>query len=92
MTWNHRVVKHRSKRPSSGTSVYYTIREVYYKDKGKNPYAFSQEPRAPIADTLNDLRWTLSQMLIATYKPLFKLSEVNHERYKSNKRIKYPNK
>jgi hypothetical protein len=61
MTWNHRVFK-----DDSGC---FTIREVYYNDKGKSD-SFTIEPISPFGENIGELRWELEQMMKALKRPV----------------------
>lgn len=83
MTWNHRVIRRRFRR-KSGSETGYEIREVYYDGKGK-PYLYGSSEKAPYGETLDSLRWVLTQMLAATFKPLFRPKDIKQAFTKSNR-------
>lgn len=62
-------------RRKFGSETTYELREVYYDLKGK-PYIYQAESHTPYGSTLTELRWVLSQMLNATFKPLFDPKEI----------------
>lgn len=65
MTWNHRVVK-----VTEGDELFYGIHEAYYHKGEGEPYAWTDEPVAPIGETLDELRIELERMLAALDKPV----------------------
>ena len=81
MTWNHRVVRRRYKMKSLGgrSESFYSIAEVFYNGRGK-PKMFTVEPIAPGGTSLKDLRHELAMMLMATYKPVFRKSEIGRRK------------
>lgn len=76
MTWNHRVL-HSTKTHKEGTvEDIYAIHEVYSSDA--NPEMIggpTMDPVAPVADTLDGLRWTLDKMREACEKPVLEMDE-----------------
>lgn len=72
--WNYRLV-HRTIESNGHKERSYEIREVSYDDDGL-PNAVTRPPSTPTAKSIEELRKVLAQMLIATYEPLFKVSEV----------------
>ena len=64
-TWNHRVIKH----DADNDEVYYALHETHYNDDGK-PEATTTFPTAVQGDSVEDLRWTLEQMLKALDQPV----------------------
>lgn len=61
MTWNYRVMKHRSKHKPSRGVVYYGLHEVFYRKNGA-PYMCSENPDVT-ADTKEELIYTLAMMI-----------------------------
>ncbi len=74
MSWNYRVrrSRQRSQFPHlrKFDEVCYELVEVYYNRRGK-PRAYSVHARTPNGSTVDELRHVLTDMLAATYKPVF---------------------
>ena len=86
MSWNHRVVRtvHQSAR---GERVTYAIHEVHYPHQGDDtPVAMTENPVAPVAESLDGLRWTLTRMLEALDKPV--LTEADFPSSKEEEAVK----
>lgn len=67
--WNHRVVKHT--HPCG--SVELAIHEAHYD--GKVAEAITTDPTAPVADSVDELRWVLEKMIEALDKPVLNYEE-----------------
>jgi hypothetical protein len=65
MTWNYRVVRH--KTADEGT--YYQIHEVYYDDDGK-VISMTEKGIAPLGETTTELQLELNRMLDCMSKPV----------------------
>lgn len=62
--WNHRVLRFANQHHGG----WFAIHEVYYR-KGV-PESYTVEPCKITAESLEDLRWMLEQMLLALDKPI----------------------
>jgi len=76
MTWNHRVMK--SIYPSG--EIMFSIREVYYNDDG-TIYAHTEQPIAPIGETIEELRQSLEWMIKSLDNPILTGGEVKFVSY-----------
>lgn len=63
MTWNFRVV-----RESTGGLQWHSIREVYYDRRGEVD-GWTEEPVAPLGESLDELRADLARMAEALNRP-----------------------
>lgn len=73
MSWNHRVYKRRWRRNGSSETVY-SIREVFYDNKGA-ANGYTAEDVAAVGSTKKELREELKRMYFATYGPVFVYSK-----------------
>lgn len=73
-SWDYRVVVRKSGKGGYRES-FYELREVSYEDNGL-PIEATRQASVPVQNTIAELRETLVKMLYATYKPLFKISEL----------------
>lgn len=71
MTWNHRVVRHKTK---SG-EPYIAIHEVFYDSKNK-AYTLTKDPVDVGGETIDDLRKQLEQMTKALDTPILDYDKV----------------
>ncbi len=74
MSWNYRVRKSRQRMKFSNghriDETGYELIEVHYTKAGK-PRAYCAHARTPYGTTVDELRHVLTDMLAATYKPVF---------------------
>lgn len=64
MSWNHRILAHKSHR-----RVYFSIHEVYYDTKGK-PDAYTSNAITVEGDSIESIEWTLKKMKKCLKKPI----------------------
>ena len=72
MTWNHRVVK---SEPDEKGYVYYSIREVFYKDDG-SIFGWTTDPIDPFGETPEQLKADIDRMSKAFDLPVLDESEL----------------
>lgn len=65
MTWNHRVVR----RAIDG-EPFYGIHEAFYAQGVDEPNGWTEDPAAPVGETLDELRVELERMLAALDRPV----------------------
>ena len=87
MSWNHRVVKHKSE-----DGVFYSIHEVYYEDDV--PVAFTERPVPAMGESHEDLMKDMINQMSALTKPVLdakmfdkKMSTNDAEKYVTNTAI-----
>ena len=68
-TWNHRVMKRKD-----GDEDWFTIHEVYYKDN-MDIEGYTKETISVGGNSIEDLRWTLEQMIKSLDKPILDYEE-----------------
>lgn len=68
-TWNHRVMKRKD-----GDEDWFTIHEVYYKDN-MDIEGYTKEAISVGGNSIEDLRWTLEQMIKSLDKPILDYEE-----------------
>lgn len=66
MTWNYRVIFNKD---------VFQIHEVYYNEAGEIT-AISQDPIAPVGETLEELQGDLEYYLHALKRPVLKMDEI----------------
>lgn len=76
MSWNYRMFKETYE--SHGISEeYITMREVYYKEDGVTPRAYSSDAVAPRGTDINELSISLKHMDDALHKPILTIDDFN---------------
>jgi hypothetical protein len=68
MTWNHRVVKYKTRNLFGDPDVGYAIHEVFYDNDG-NVQGMTANAVSPWGDTKDELRLELLRMIEALEKP-----------------------
>lgn len=69
MSWNYRVIEHKTPTKFSPDEVQLSVHEVYY-DEGKQPYTWTAEAARPKGETLEELAKDLHMMSQALNKPI----------------------
>lgn len=70
MSWNHRVVRHKTTDTFDGKEeVYYLIHEVYYNSDG-SVCSMTKEGMAPHGETLDELKKDLEWMTSSLAHPV----------------------
>lgn len=75
MTWDHRAACRTFRYPDGKKEKQWGIREVYYRKNGR-PFLYTKDFMEPHGETLEELREELVLMLRATYRQVFKESDV----------------
>ena len=86
MSWNYRVMAHRS--PFDENDIGLQIHEVHY-DKKKNPKAFSKEPAMIGGESIEDIKWILKEIEVCLEKPILDANNFpnEYETKQSNEQI-----
>lgn len=77
MSWNYRVVESKTDK-----ETYYSIRGVYYNDKGEAD-GWGRKPQYPIGETLEDLKKEVKHFQEALSKPILNEKELEKKFYKN---------
>lgn len=78
MTWNHRVIKYKTRNLFGDPDVGYAIHEVFYNNDGEIR-GMTSDAVKPWGDTKEELREELLRMLAALDKPDIDLDEKDDE-------------
>ena len=77
MSWNFRVMRHKSVDPDGNVEESLAMHEVYYKsdrpakaEESLSDIGYSANPATPVADDLDGLRFVLTEMIRALDKPI----------------------
>jgi hypothetical protein len=70
MTWNHRVIFHREK---DARLSYFAVHECHYNEGEKIPHSWTSEPIRLIEDSVDDMRVTLTRILMACNQPILEI-------------------
>lgn len=70
--WNYRVYRETVKTPSGESEDIFSIREAYYTKK-RAPHMHSANPETVSAESIDGLRWILTEMLKALDKKVLKV-------------------
>lgn len=74
MGWNYRVYRRKINDDPGGAPYFYSIHEAYYAEP-EEVSSYSKNPIAPVASSLDELRWSLEKMLAALDKPVLDYEE-----------------
>jgi len=69
MSWNYRIIRHKTTTPDGKQHEYVSIHEVYYDAEGKID-SWVVEPSTPFGDDLNGLSYDLILIRQALRKPI----------------------
>jgi hypothetical protein len=76
MPWAYRVMRQKFKVPMKDEyRDFYGIHEVYYDDTPDDPCSYTKDTIRADADSLEDLRWCLEEMLKALDKPILEYKD-----------------
>jgi len=64
MSWNNRVLAHKH-----NDEVFLQIHEVYYSEEGV-PDAYTKDGIKVVGDNIEEIRWTLDNMIECLAKPI----------------------
>ena len=69
MTWNHRVIRHKTEEKEHSEEYWYGIHEVYYDDKGE-PDSCTKDPISLVGEDLKHLMIDIERIKECLEKPV----------------------